>query len=90
MSQPNPGHGPRTHFETVCPVFRVHDLAASLDYYTKVLGFALDWEQYGVASVSRDNACLFLCQGDQGNPGAWVSPDQQVRSVRIGSTALLK
>jgi predicted enzyme related to lactoylglutathione lyase len=25
------------------------------------------------ASVSRGKACIFLCQGAQGNPGTWMS-----------------
>ncbi|UCD23723.1 MAG: VOC family protein [Gemmatimonadota bacterium] len=85
MPRPSPDHPKRatvsqadrdgrasTHFETVCPIFRVQDLAASIDYYVRTLGFSLDWQQDGVASVSRDDTGLFLCQGDQGNPGAWV------------------
>ncbi len=55
------------------PVFSVADLAASIDYYVDVLGFTLDWTHPGgVASVSRDDCCIFLCQGDQGSPGAWT------------------
>lgn len=62
-----------TVFEGVTPILRVHSLAASLDYYISVLGFKLDWGEPGIiASVSRDRCCLFLCEGDQGNPGAWV------------------
>ena len=57
----------------VTPIFRVQSLSASIDYYVKVLGFKIDWEHHGIiASVSRDRCAIFLCEGDQGNPGTWV------------------
>lgn len=58
----------------VNPIFRVRNLAASLEYYIGALGFKVDW-QYdpaSIASVSRGRCGIFLCEGDQGNPGAWV------------------
>ena len=63
----------QTSLGHAAPIFRVRDLAASISYYTKVLGFAVDWtDPGGVASVSRDRCCIFLCQGDQGAPCAWT------------------
>jgi len=59
-------------FGGAAPIFRVAWLAASLEYYVTVLGFKIDWEESGIAAVSRDRCCLFLCQGDQGHPGAWT------------------
>ena len=59
-------------FGGAAPIFRVARLAASLEYYVTVLGFKIDWEESNIASVSRDRCCLFLCQGDQGHPGAWT------------------
>jgi catechol 2,3-dioxygenase-like lactoylglutathione lyase family enzyme len=59
-------------FENVTPILRVDNLAASIDYYVKVLGFKLNWQEGLFASVSRDRCCIFLCEGDQGNPGSWV------------------
>jgi catechol 2,3-dioxygenase-like lactoylglutathione lyase family enzyme len=59
-------------FEGVAPILRVRDLAASLRYYLDVLGFTIDWETPQIAAVSRGNCCLFLSEGDQGHPGAWV------------------
>jgi catechol 2,3-dioxygenase-like lactoylglutathione lyase family enzyme len=54
-------------------IFAVTDLGASIDYYVKVLGFRVDWADPGViASVSRNQCCIFLCQGDQGHPGSWT------------------
>jgi len=65
--------GSRVRFEGTTPILRVADVAASSDYYVKVLGFKLDWKnEAGFASVSRDRCCIFLCQGDQGHPGSWV------------------
>lgn len=60
-------------FGHATPILRVRSLRASVDYYVQVLGFALDWEHGGsFASVSRGSCGLFLCEGDQGNPGTWV------------------
>jgi len=60
-------------FEGGNPIFRVRSLPASIDYYVRVLGFKVDWQDPGImASVSRGRFHLFLCEGDQGNPGSWV------------------
>jgi len=61
-------------FEGVTPILHVANIAASLDYYVRSLGFKLDWgyPESGFASVSRGNCHLFLCQGDQGHPGSWI------------------
>jgi catechol 2,3-dioxygenase-like lactoylglutathione lyase family enzyme len=60
-------------FEGVTPIFRVRDVNASVRYYADVLAFKVDWQSpAAVASVSRDRCRIFLVEGDQGNPGAWV------------------
>jgi catechol 2,3-dioxygenase-like lactoylglutathione lyase family enzyme len=60
-------------FEGTTPILRVRSLAASIDYYTNVLGFKVEWGQgTSFACVRRDRASLFLCEGDQGNVGSWV------------------
>jgi catechol 2,3-dioxygenase-like lactoylglutathione lyase family enzyme len=60
-------------FEGTTPILAVRDLDASIDYYTRILGFKVDWKSPGViASVSRDGCGVFLCQGDQGHSGSWV------------------
>jgi predicted enzyme related to lactoylglutathione lyase len=60
-------------FEGVTPILRVGNLSASLEYYLGVLGFKIDWQGSGpMASVSRGRCHIFLCEGDQGNPGSWV------------------
>lgn len=68
-----PEPGTPVDFGTAAPILRVEKLAASLEYYTKVLGFQIDWQfAEMIASVSRGRCCIFLCAGDQGNPGSWV------------------
>ena len=60
----------------VTPVLRVRSASASVDYYTRVLGFKINFQfpeqDPFFASVSRGKCCLFLSEGDQGNPGSWV------------------
>lgn len=61
------------HVENSCPILRVRDLEASKEYYSRVLGFRLDWEEPGVmAGVSRDRGGLMLCHDDQGHAGTWA------------------
>jgi tetratricopeptide (TPR) repeat protein len=60
-------------FGGVTPILRVRALAASVAYYTRALGFTVDWtDDAGFVSLSRGECQLFLCEGDQGHPGAWV------------------
>jgi len=59
-------------FGGVLPVLRVRDAAKSRDYYVNTLGFKVNFEAEDFVSVSRGGCNLFLCQGDQGNPGSWV------------------
>lgn len=59
------------------PILRVRDMAASVRYYTEVLGFKVDWgfpseDHSFFASVSRGRCHLFLSEGDQGHFGTWV------------------
>jgi catechol 2,3-dioxygenase-like lactoylglutathione lyase family enzyme len=63
--------GSRQVFGGVTPILRVSDVHASADYYTRVLGFTLDFFEI-IASVSRDRCGIFLVQGDQGHIGGWV------------------
>jgi catechol 2,3-dioxygenase-like lactoylglutathione lyase family enzyme len=64
---------PTPQFRAASPILPVSDLARSLDYYVRVLGFAVDWQDAtGMASVTRDGCALMLCQGDQGHAGTWV------------------
>lgn len=68
----HPSSPARLAFGGVTPVLRVRDAAASRDYYVRSLGFRVNFENEDFVSVSRGKCCLFLCQGDQGNPGSWV------------------
>ena len=63
---------PAIAFGGVTPVLRVRDIAVSRDYYTRVLGFKVDFEYPTFVSVSRGKCCLFLCEGDQAHCGSWV------------------
>lgn len=57
------------------PILNVNDLQASFRYYRDELGFHIDWEHGEPAdfgSVSRGETIVFLCEGCQGTPGAWL------------------
>jgi uncharacterized glyoxalase superfamily protein PhnB len=56
----------------IVPILRVRDLAESVAYYVRVLGFTHDWTHGTVASIHRDRASAMLCEGDQGQPGTWL------------------
>jgi predicted enzyme related to lactoylglutathione lyase len=61
------------HVGNTVPILRVEKLDASIDYYVNVLGWEVDWHMPGqMASVSRDQRGIMLCEGAQGNPGTWV------------------
>jgi catechol 2,3-dioxygenase-like lactoylglutathione lyase family enzyme len=63
----------KTHFEHADPILRVADMARSLRYYVDVLGFTnADWGGDDFTCVTRDGASIYLCEGDQGQPGTWV------------------
>jgi catechol 2,3-dioxygenase-like lactoylglutathione lyase family enzyme len=61
-----------TYFEGVSPILPVADLKDSIKYYTRVLGFKLNWEGPVLASVGRGRCNLMLAENDQGHPGTWV------------------
>jgi predicted lactoylglutathione lyase len=63
----------RTKFEHAEPILRVSDMAASVRYYTEVLGFAnAEWGSEHFTCVLRDDASIYLCRGSQGQPGTWA------------------
>jgi catechol 2,3-dioxygenase-like lactoylglutathione lyase family enzyme len=68
MSSDSPGG--RWHH--AIPILRVASLSASDDYYVDVLGFKVDWNEGGIASLSRDDCCVFLTESEQGTPITWV------------------
>lgn len=49
--------------QSVAPIFQVSNMQRALDYYTRVLGFAIEWtsgEPPAYASVSRDGVEISL------------------------------
>jgi predicted enzyme related to lactoylglutathione lyase len=63
----------RTRFEHANPILSVRDLTRSVGYYVDVLGFTnAEWGGDDFTLVTRDTAGIYLCSGDQGNPGTWV------------------
>ena len=59
-------------FGLATPIFRVADVKVSVDYYSTVLGFAVDWDEGGMVSVSRDRCSIMLTDWDQGAPNCWI------------------
>lgn len=73
MSEASARKSEDTTFEGITPILAVRNLEASVDFYVKKLGFKVNFVGPGrFASVSRDRCSIFLCEGDQGNPGTWV------------------
>jgi len=72
MSRTDAPNDAGVRFEGGNPIFRVRSVSASIEYYVRAVGFKLDWGDAGFASVSPGRFHLFLCEGDQGNPGSWV------------------
>lgn len=63
----------RTKFECANPILNVANMARSVQYYVEVLGFTnAEWGSDEFTSVTRDNAAIYLSEGDQGQPGTWV------------------
>jgi hypothetical protein len=63
----------RTYFECANPILCVANVSRSVQYYQDALGFSnADWGGDDFTCVSRDNASVYLSQGDQGQPGTWV------------------
>jgi catechol 2,3-dioxygenase-like lactoylglutathione lyase family enzyme len=63
----------KTRFEHADPILSVKTMAVSVAYYRDVLGFrTAPWGGEWFTAVTRDGACIYLCQGGQGVPGTWV------------------
>lgn len=58
------------------PILNVSDLAASVAFYTEVLGLEL-YHSFGnptdFAIIGRDGQQIYLCQNGQGQPGTWLA-----------------
>ena len=60
-------------FENIQPILSVKDMAVSRNFYVNVLGFKeADWGDNNFTSMTRDNCGMYLCRGQQGNPGTWI------------------
>lgn len=62
--------------ENTIPIINVTDMATSLAFYEKTLGFVKEWEAAvdgdKVAGIARDGCAIYLCQGSQGARGSWL------------------
>lgn len=63
----------RARFECAVPILRVANMAKSVRYYVKVLGFKnAPWGNEHFTSVNRGKAGIYLCHAAQGKAGTWV------------------
>jgi catechol 2,3-dioxygenase-like lactoylglutathione lyase family enzyme len=63
----------RVRFEGSAPILRVENMKTALAFYVDLLGFEnADWSNDEFTRIKRDDACLYLCRGDQGRGAAWV------------------
>ena len=59
--------------ENIAPILNVNDMVKSLDFYVGILGFEkAEWGDDNFTSVNRDNTCIYLCKGGQGQAGTWI------------------
>ena len=59
--------------ENIQPILSVKDMAVSREFYVDTLGFEeAEWGDNNFTSISRDNCGIYLCRGEQGNPGMWI------------------
>jgi catechol 2,3-dioxygenase-like lactoylglutathione lyase family enzyme len=60
----------------VNPILNVSDLRASVDFYTRIVGFEL-YHTFGdpadFAIVGRDGEQVYLCERGQGSAGTWLA-----------------
>jgi catechol 2,3-dioxygenase-like lactoylglutathione lyase family enzyme len=65
--------GPAIRIENIQPILSVRNMQAARDFYINVLGFEeAEWGDDNFTSISRDNCGIYLCKGEQGNPGTWI------------------
>jgi len=68
----DPGH---RQIENTIPVLPVSNLTGSVDFYTRILGFRLDWggeDASRICSVSRDGCSVMLSHGFGASSPQWV------------------
>lgn len=60
-------------FHPATPILRTQNLRSGIDYYVKVLGFRLIWEDPGIiAAVARGDCHLMIVENDQSASRCWV------------------
>jgi len=63
-------------FDYAIPILNVKNVPTSIAYYVEKLGFEKEWDWGEPATfgcVRHDGVQIFLCEGAQGSPGAWIS-----------------
>jgi len=64
---------PVIRFENSQPILRVENMQAALRFYVDILGFQnASWGSDDFTCISREQAVIYLCRGDQGRGGAWI------------------
>jgi predicted lactoylglutathione lyase len=61
--------------EGTVPVLSVRNVTKSIEFYTRMLGFKLDWrgtQNTGICSVSRDGHAIMLQEWDEKRSPVWV------------------
>jgi catechol 2,3-dioxygenase-like lactoylglutathione lyase family enzyme len=59
--------------ESINPILNVKDMSVSRAFYVDILGFRnAEWGDDNFTCINRDNACIYLCRGGQGQPGTWL------------------
>jgi hypothetical protein len=60
----------------ITPILYASDFGRTMEYFVEKLGFRKLWD-WGTpptfGAVARDHAEIFLCEGNQGGPGTWMS-----------------
>ena len=70
--------------ENIQPILSVKNMSASRAFYVDILGFKeAEWGNDNFTSISGDNCGIYLCKGEQGNPGTsiWVGFDGDIFSL---------
>ena len=58
--------------ENTIPVLPVSDLKRSLQFYTEILGWILEWSSDNLGAVSRDGSQIMLSQMIPVTSGSWA------------------
>lgn len=60
------------YIECTIPILPVNNLQNSIDYYSKVLEFTINWVGDVVAQVTKNGCPIMLSQSLSDSSGAWV------------------